>query len=146
MKEIVPKDEFVSFLVNCTDEEFVEFCRSTGSPAEPMKELARLADETLGALESANALDAAYAAFQVGYAMAFAEGPGKAVDRMMQGKEDKGLIYPDELKQRAVAMAKELLNQSPKPDLKVVAIKVRRELGGRPCYKTLMNWLNAAQD
>ncbi len=64
----------------------------------------------------------------------------------MQAKRDQELVYPDEFRQRAVAMAKEFLNQSPKPDLKVVAIKVRRELGG-PCYKTLVqHWLKEAQD
>jgi len=146
MKELVPKDEFVAFLLTCTDEDYVECAQESGLPVGPMKEFARLADETLDALESANALDAAYAAFKVGYAMAFAEGQGKSIDRMMQAKMDQELVYPDEFRQRAIAMAKELLNQSPKPDLKVVAIKVRRELGGRPCYKTLMKWLKEAQD
>ncbi len=138
MKELVPKDGFVAFLLTCTDEGFVEFCRSDGLPAEPMQELARLADETLDGLDSANALDAAYAAFQVGYAMAFAEGPGKSVNRMINAKAEQDLIYSDGFRQSAIARATELYNQSPDPKWYLIAKKVRAELGGRPCYKTLI--------
>ena len=59
---------------------------------------------------------------------------------MLDAKFDQNLIYTDEFRRKAIALADELRKKDAGAKKQAIAKRVKQKLGG-PCYKVLMGWL-----